>query len=705
VILHPVGPKENEDVATPVLRRAGDLLFNRDLSLLAFHGRVLEEALDPSHPLLERLKFLAIFSSNIDEFFMIRVSGLKEEVDHNVTELSPDGMSPAQILKEIRKQLRPMLAEQARCLEEDVLPQLEAKGIGIVSYSSLSKIEKDKLDAYFMKMVFPILIPLAVDPAHPFPYISNLSLNLGFMVEAEDQPSADDAGGGVKRYFAYIKLPQILPRLIPVGDSASKFVLLEELIEANCASLMKGMRIGKSHLFRITRDADIEIREEEANDLLSVLEQELPKRRFGTSVRMEVSSEMPAEMIDYLRRSVGLTRDDVYVTSGILNARDLMPLYELDRPELKDKPLRSTVPPLLRSRKSIFDVIKEQDVLLHHPYNPYTTITDFIHAAAHDPDVQAIKISLYRTGHDSPIAQALMKASEQGKQVATVIELKARFDEENNIEWAKRLEHAGVNVVYGQLGLKTHCKVALVVRREGDTLRRYVHIATGNYNPTTSTIYTDIGLLTVDEEIGEDVTNLFNYLTGSSRETDYHRLLVAPIQLRERMIGLIERETEHAKAGRPARIVAKINRLTDVPTIAALYRAAQAGVSIELIVRSTCTLRPGVPGLSETINVRSIVGRFLEHSRIYYFANDGEEEVYIGSSDWMPRNFNRRVEVVIPVMDPRLRSDLIDVILDAYLRDNTRARRLLPDGTYERLRPGAGERAIDSQMYFSGGTR
>lgn len=680
------------------------VLFNRELSLLEFHRRVLEEALDPTQPLLERLKFLSIFSSNLDEFFMIRVSGLKERLDHEL-EPSPDGMMPAEQLKAIREQLLPMVAEQMRCLREDILPQLNSHDILLTPYGSLSEDERQALDSYFMKHVFPVLTPQAVDPAHPFPYISNLSLNLGLMVEPiREHGITQSLTGKVEPRFVRIKIPPVVPRLVPVGEGGSKFTYLEELIAANVGTLFPRMRPGKCHTFRVTRDADLEIRDDEAADLLETVEKTLRKRRFGTAVRLEVSSTMPREMVDYLIGSLGLTHEDVYAIDGPLNVSDLMALYQLERPELKDKPIRVTVPAPLRNIKggdSIFEVIKRQDVLLHHPYNSYTTVTDFIHTAAQDPHVLAIKICLYRTGPNSPIPQSLIEASERGKQVTALIELKARFDEEHNIEWAKRLEEAGVHVVYGLLGLKTHCKVVLVVRRENQSLQCYVHIATGNYNPTTSSTYTDFGLLTADEELGADATDLFNFLTGYSRQKEYRRMLVAPVNLRERMLALIERETAHAKAGRPAQIIAKINRLADSQIIRALYEASQAGVPIDLIVRGICMLRPGVPDLSETIRVRSIVGRFLEHSRVFYFANGGEEEVYIGSADWMLRNLDRRVEVVTPIHDSRLKKYLKDIVLAAYLRDNVKARVLKPDGTYERASAAPGEERFDSQMHFA----
>jgi polyphosphate kinase len=463
--------------------------------------------------------------------------------------------------------------------------------------------------------------------------------------------------------------------------------------------LFPGMRAGEAFAFRVTRDADIEIREDEANDLLQMMEQQLRKRRFGTAVRLEVSQTMPGEMMRTLASSLGLGADDVFTIDGPLNVPDLMALYKIDRPELKDRPLSSTIPMALRSADNIFDVIKRQDVLVHHPYNSFSSVTDFINTAATDPDVLAIKMTLYRTGQDSPTVRSLMEASERGKQVAVLVELKARFDEENNIEWARQLERAGVHVVYGLLGLKTHSKLALVVRREADSLRRYVHIGTGNYNPATAKVYTDLGLFTANDQIGADATDLFNYLTGFSRQTEYRRLLVAPVNLRQRLIALIEREIANHREGKPARIIGKINSLTDTKIIRELYKASQSGVPIDLIVRGICSLRPGVPGLSETITVTSIVGRFLEHSRIFYFANGGDEDLYIGSADWMLRNLDRRVELVAPIDESRLKKHLKEV-LDICLSDNVKARRLLPEGLYERVLPGEGEETLDSQARF-----
>ncbi len=676
-------------------------VFNRDLSQLEFFKRVLEEATDESVPLLERLKFLAVFTSNLDEFFMVRVSGLKEMLDISGLQPMPGELEPAQQLKMIRERVLPMVEDQVNCLRTSVLPGLAQHGIEILAYDSLPEREKKVLNHYFMKNVFRVLTPLAVDPAHPFPHIANLSLNIGLTVEVDSNPNEPVTLGSLPR-FVRIKVPPVVPRLVPVGDTGQKFVLLEELIDANLHSVFPSMRLSKSYLFRVTRDADVELRDDQAADLLGRIKESLRERRFGNAVRLEVAETMPQMMVQYLTDALGIESDDVYVMGGILGVGDLMQLYKLDKPGLKDKPIRMSVPAPLTKKSQVFESIKKQDILLHHPYTSYTTVTEFIETAAKDPRVLAIKICLYRTGKNSPIPEALIEASERGKQVTAVVEIKARFDEENNIEWAGRLVEAGVHVVYGLVKLKTHSKVALVIRREDHGLQTYVHIATGNYNPTTSKAYTDLGLLTANAEIGDDATDLFNYMTGFSRPREYTHLMVAPVNLRQRMLALIEREIDHAQAGRPARIMAKINRLTDLEIIDALYRASQAGVPIDLIVRGSCMLRPGVPGLSETVHVRSIVGQFLEHSRIFYFANGGEEDVYIGSADWMMRNLDRRVEVVTPILDANLKRHLKNGVLDAYLKDNTKARVLNSDGLYERVPMAPEEAAFNSQLHFEG---
>jgi len=677
-------------------------VLNRDLCQLEFFRRVLEEATDKSNPVLERLKFLAVFSSNLDEFFMVRVSGLKEMLSIDELGPMPGELTPVEQLDVIRKRVVPIVEEHSRCLRDEVIPELEASGVVIAPYASLSEEEKRNLAVYFKKNIFLVLTPQAVDPSRPFPYISNLSLNIGLTVESNPEDTLAGIPVGPQIRFVRIKVPPVVPRLIPVNKGELKFALVEEVIEANIHSLFPNMHLSKGHLFRVTRDADVEIRDDKAADLLVLIKESLRERRFGLPVRLEVSASMPAEMVEYLTTSLKIEPDDVYQIDGLLDVPDFMELYGINAPELKDKPLKSVVPSALRNKESIFDAIKKQDVLLHHPYTSFATIVDFIDAAANDPDVVAIKMCLYRTGKKSPIPQALIGASERGKQVTAVVEIKARFDEEHNIEWAKRLAESGVHVVYGLVGLKTHSKVALVVRREEHGLQTYTHISTGNYNPTTSRVYTDIGLLTSDSAIGDDASDVFNFLTGFSIQKEYSRLLVAPLNLRQRMMNLIKRETAHALAGRAAHISAKINRLTDLNIIEALYEASQAGVKIDLIVRGACMLRPGEPGLSETIHVRSIVGPFLEHSRIFYFANGGDEEVYIGSADWMARNLDRRVEVVTPVMEPQLKKYLKETVLAAYLRDNVKARVMNSDGSYERPAMAPGEEPFNSQLFFEG---
>jgi polyphosphate kinase len=699
-------PKTGRTRSTTKKSKAGHFLawsvFNQDLSQLEFFRRVLEEATAKSVPLLERLKFLSVFASNLDEFFMVRVSGLKEMLDVGDIKPMPGELNPVDQLKEIRKRVVPMVDMHSRCLREEVIPGLRDRDVEIAPHDSLSRREQTALARYFMKNVFLVLTPQSVDPAHPFPYISNLSLNIGLTVEHEAEHARERSLIGEATRFVRIKVPPVIPRLVPIGKDAKKFVLLEELIAANIHSLFPRMQLSQGHMFRVTRDADVEIRDDKAADLLLLIKESLRERRFGLPVRLEVASTMPREMVEYLTHSLDLEPADVYEIDGVLNAPDLMQLYGLNRTDLKDKPLQVTVPAPLLKKGSFFRSIKEQDQLLHHPYTSFATVTEFINEAARDPKVLAIKICLYRTGTNSPIPKALIEASERGKQVTAVVEIKARFDEANNMEWAERLSESGVHVVYGHVNLKTHGKLTLVVRREDHGLQTYVHIATGNYNPTTSKMYTDLGLLTTDPEIGNDATDVFNFLTGFSMQKEYTRLMVAPVNLRERMLALIERETAHAVAGRPARITAKVNRLTDLGIIEALYLASQAGVAIDLIVRGSCMLRPGVPGLSETVRVRSIVGRFLEHSRIFYFANGSDEEVYIGSADWMPRNLDHRVEVVTPVLDPRLRKYLKDTVLAAYLRDNVQARILNAEGVYERPQIRAGEKRFNSQTYFEG---
>jgi len=671
-------------------------LINRDLSLIEFFRRVLNEALDPQQPILERLKFLAIFSSVIDEFFMIRVSALKEKVGVQA-EVSADGYTRLGLLAEIKRQVTGMVEAQMKCLQDDIIPELARNSIVLTDYESLSDKERAEVNDFFKQRVYPVLTPQAVDPSHPFPYISGGNINIALMVRPELNKRVARALHNVDEFFVRIKIPAFVSRFVPLADD--RFLLIEDLVAANVKLFAPEADPKACYQFRITRDADIEIREAEAQDLLQEMEENLKQRRFGDVVRLEVSSTMPREMVDSLIKSLNITDDDVYTIDGPLKITDAFEITDLNRPDLKETPLNVALPKVFETDESKFDIIRRQDVLLHHPYEPYSVITDFIKEAAVDPDVLAIKMCLYRIGSDSPIAPLLIEASERGKQVTALIEIKARFDEENNIEWGKKLERAGVHVVYGLLGLKTHAKTTLIVRREGDELRRYVHLATGNYNPATSTVYTDLGLLTADEKIGEDATELFNYLTVYSQRESFNKLLVAPITLRKRMLELINREAENAKQGRPARITAKLNRLADAEIVNALYDASRAGVQIDLIIRGICTLRPGVPGMSENIRVRSVVGRLLEHSRVYYFENGGNSEVYIGSSDWMPRNLDRRVEVLTPIEDDRMKWSLRDRYLESYLRDTEKAYELQPDGTYRRPEV-SGDEHFNAQLSF-----
>lgn len=690
--------------------------FNREMSWLEFNNRVLHEAFDPRTPLLERLKFMAIFSSNLDEYFMVRVAALKQQVEAQVSKLTADGRTPQEQLEMISQRLFPMVTQQHRHFEQALRPQLAAQGVYILDYIDLNQEQRIYLQDYFDANIFPVLTPLAIDPGHPFPYISNLSLSLAVVVK--DAATSEE-------FFARVKVPKSFPRFLPLpkelrlqhkGNPAIwTGVPLEQVIAHNLESLFPGMNIQEYYPFRITRNADLELEEDEAEDLLQAIEQELRKRRFGGSaVRMEIHSSTPETVRSMLMREMELNESDVYEIGGLLCLGDLMALMELPLPELKDPPWNPAVPLRLQrlvesedkefdrdrgrdrtlpsSERPAFDedffsILRKQDLMVHHPYHSFSgTVQRFITQAAHDPDVLAIKMTLYRTSGDSPILNALIAAAENGKQVAVLVELKARFDEENNISWARKLEKVGVHVVYGLVGLKTHTKISLVVRREEGRIRRYVHIGTGNYNPKTAKIYTDIGLLSAREALGADLTDLFNYLTGYSRQQAYRKLLVAPVNLRDRMIALIGREIEHCRNGLHSRIVAKMNALVDPKIIAALYEASQAGVQIDLIVRGMCCLRPGIKDISENIRVISIVGRFLEHSRIFYFYNGGQEEVLIGSADWMPRNLDRRVEAVVSIEDPDIAKDLQE-ILGIMLADNRQAWDLQPDGRYIQRRP------------------
>ncbi len=666
---------------------APELYINRELALLDFQDRVLEEAWDPSNPLIERAKFLAIFSSNLSEFYMVRVAGLKQQIAAGVTGLSDDGRTAAEQFALVRERIPRMLASARDCFHQ-LKHELADTGIKLLDYAELTDEQRAVADAYFTSEVFPVLTPLAFDPGRPFPHISNLSMNIAIVVAG---PDGEDR-------FARVKVPKALPRLVPVSDAADTgrghaFVWLEQLVSAHAGVLFPGYQVVASHPFRITRDAEMVIQELEADDLLESIEQGIRRRRFGSVVRMTVEPTMPDHIRDILVENLDMEPADVITIEPPLGMSDLFALAKIDRPDLK---FPTSVPALTvqvsdGADGDIFTAIREHDILLHHPFESFQPVVALIRQAAHDPDVLAIKMTLYRVGADSPIVEALMDAALAGKEVAVLVELKARFDEESNIEWARALEAVGAHVVYGLVGLKTHSKVALVVRREAGKIRRYVHIGTGNYNPVTATLYTDLGLLTCDDKMGEDASALFNLVTGYARKNAYRRFMVAPVDLREGITELVRREMEHAREGRGGHIILKMNSLVDQKMIVLLYEAAQAGVKIDLLVRGVCCLRPGVPGVSEGISVHSIVGRFLEHSRIYYFGNNGEPDVYIGSADLMPRNLDRRVEVLAPVRDPRLVKRLRDEILDAYLGDNVKTRVMRSDGTYERAVSAADE--------------
>jgi len=682
------------------------LYFNRELSLLKFNSRVLEEALDTRHPLLERVKFLSIFANNTDEFFMVRVSGLRRQFAAGVVEAPPDGMTPAEQLAAIRLELQPMLAQQMACWCDDLLPKLTAEGIRVLRYDELKGKQRKLLRHYFDDEIFPILTPLAFDPGHPFPHISNLSINLAVVV--------DEPMGGQR--FARLKIPGLLPRLLRIPEEeeaesyevlglksvvGNNFVWIEEVVIANLDRLFPGMDIVAAYPFRVTRDADLEIEEDEASDLLAAIEESVGLRQFGSAVRLEVDQHMPKEIRDILVANLGLDRYLVYTADGPIGLADIMELTEVDHPELKDVPFIPYISHSFSGDESIFSVIRRRKhILLYHPYDSFSPVVDFLREAARDPQVLAIKQTLYRVGTNAPVVDALLEARENGKQVAVLVELKARFDEENNIVWARALERDGVHVIYGLMGLKTHAKLCMVVRREGDGMRRYVHLATGNYNAVTARVYTDMGYFTCDPEIGADVADLFNALTGYSRKETYRKLLVAPGLMRQQVLERIEREIERHKANGDGYLAFKMNQLVDTDCIKALYHASQAGVKIDLQVRGVCCLRPGVPGVSETITVTSIVGRFLEHTRIYYFHNGGDGEILLGSADLMPRNLDRRVETLFPIEDPELLKAVRDDILLIHLKDNVQARELTSSGAYRRIQAQSNEERLNTQLWM-----
>ncbi|QUF02853.1 RNA degradosome polyphosphate kinase [Actinosynnema pretiosum subsp. pretiosum] len=683
-------PAATNDLTTVDL--PDDRYFNRELSWLDFNARVLALAEDSSQPLLERAKFLAIFASNLDEFYMVRVAGLKRRQETGLSVRSADGLSPSEQLNSIYKRAQELVEQHARAFLDHVGPELEKHAISIVSWAQVTDFERLRLSNYFTEQVFPVLTPLAVDAAHPFPYISGLSLNLAVMVR--------DPEGGMDR-FARIKVPDNVPRLVRVesdrASSSATFLPVEELIAAHLGDLFAGMTVRECHAFRVTRNADLEVEEDRHEDLLLALEKELARRRFGPPVRLEVAGDMTEHMLERLLREMEVDEQDVVQVPGLLDLSCLWQLYGLDRKQLKDRPFVPSTHPAFVERetpKSIFATLREGDVLVHHPYDSFSTsVQRFIEQAAADPHVLAIKQTLYRTSGDSPIVDALIDAAEAGKQVVALVEIKARFDEQANIKWARALEKAGVHVVYGLVGLKTHCKTSLVVRQEGSTIRRYCHIGTGNYNPKTARLYEDVGILTAEPTIGSDLTDLFNVLTGYARQDHYRTLMVAPYGVRRGIVERIDREIEHARAGRPSGVMIKVNSLVDEEVVDSLYRASMAGVPVDVLVRGVCALKPGVPGLSENIRVRSILGRFLEHSRLFHFTGCGEH--WIGSADMMHRNLDRRVEVLVRVTDPRLTGQL-EAVVESALEPTTRCWVLQPDGEWE-ASPADGGRVRDHQ--------
>lgn len=692
--------KPPQDLSDP------SLYLNRELSGIKFIERVLEEALDTNHPLLERLKFLSIFSNNLDEFFMIRVSGLRKQMEASAHhKIPPDGLLPFEQLALIRQQLLPKLEESYNCWKNDLLPKLKKKGINVLHYDQLKRKQRKLLRSYFKKEIYPALTPLAFDPGHPFPHISNLSMNLAVVVH--------DSKHGQR--FARLKVPKIYSRLIsiPSEESADEyqelglndrgstnFVWIEEIISANLDLLFPGLNVEAAYPFRVTRDADPEIEEDEASDLLSAIEESVRERQFGSAIRLEIDISMPDQVRDILQTNLDVASYQIYVVDGPIGLSDVMELMEINRPELKDKPFKPSIPPSLSTDESIFSVIRRKNILLYHPYDSFEPVIRFIREAARDPEVLAIKMTLYRVGPDSPVVAALMDARENGKQVAVLVELKARFDEANNIIWAKSLERAGVHVVYGLIGLKVHAKVCVVIRHEPDGIRRYIHMGTGNYNDVTARLYSDLGYFTCDPNIGKDVSALFNGLTGYSRKDEYKKLLVAPGGMLQGIISRIDREIQVHEQQGDGYLAFKMNSLVDSHCIEALYRASRAGVRIDIQARGICCLRPGIPGISDNITVTSIVGRFLEHPRIYYFRNGGDEEILIGSADLMPRNLYRRVETLFPIEDKKIKISLRDEILNIHLRDNVKARLMLPDGDYEPVTRGVDEEIMNSQEWM-----
>jgi polyphosphate kinase len=670
--------------------------INRELSWLEFNHRVLEEALDASNPLLERVKFFCIVSSNLDEFFEVRVAGLKQQIESDVVERSMDGLTASETFRAIVKRVRRMVAAQYACWRKELAPALAASGIRLLQLAELEPADLAWVEDYYRTQVRPVLTPLAIDPAHPFPQLLNKSLNL--IVRLEMARNRE-----VLKHMAVVQIPRILPRMVklPRADGRQDYVYLDRLIGHYLADLFPGTKLLGYWPFRVTRNSELYIDEEETANLLKAVENELHNRRKGDAVRLEVDHECPPFIRELLLKTLRLGEDDLYLIDGPLKPRRLMALTAGDHsPELRDPPFVAPEAAWLRERSDLFAAIRERDILLHHPYENFNTIVAFLEQAASDPDVLAIKQTLYRTGGDPRIIGALENAVRNGKQVTAVVELRARFDEANNIEWARQLEEAGVHVVYGLVGYKIHAKSCLVVRREGHDIRRYVHLATGNYNPTTARLYTDLSLLTCRPQFGEEITNLFNLLTGICQFRGMRKLLTAPFELSDRLLELIERETENARKGLPARIILKLNSLAERRVIEALYRASQAGVRIDLIVRGICCLRPGLKGISENITVRSIVDRFLEHSRVYYFENACQPQVFVSSADWMPRNFFARIELAFPIEDGNLRERIIGEVLAISLADTAKARCLQPDGSYRRAAPARGGNPCRSQFEF-----
>jgi polyphosphate kinase len=682
--------------------------INRELGLLEFQSRVFEEVMDEHNPLLERVKFLGILGSNLDEFFMVRVGGLVMQRDAGVYSLTKDGLTPNQQLIEIRKIANKLMVESRTYWQNTIYPLLEKNGIHILSYSQLTDRQREFVNGYFEEVVYPTLTPLAFDPGHPFPHISNLSLNLAISIQDENQ----------EEHFARVKVPSSLPQIVPIKRSSGGyrrdgstprhhyFIWLSDLIKENINALFPGMKILETHPFHVTRNADFEIQELEAGDLLEVMEESVRNRRFGKVIRLIVDQSMPAHIQDLLGQNLDMDNRDIYALNPPMNMYSLMDLTQIDIPHLKYRPFIQSVPDRFRQKenfdsRTIFSMIRAHDILLHHPYDSFLPIVDFLRAAARDPNVLTIKMTLYRVGKNSPIVKTLLEARrDYGKQVAVLVELKARFDEESNIGWARMLEQEGVHVTYGLVGLKTHCKIALVVRKEGENIRRYMHLGTGNYHHVTANLYEDMGIFTADEDIGADASDVFNYLTGYSAKKEYRKLLIAPINLRQKFEAMIDREISIHKKQQNGHLLFKMNSLVDPVIIKKLYQASQVGVKVDLIIRGICSLRPGIKGLSDNIRVISILGRFLEHSRVYYFHNDGKEEIYLGSADLMPRNLNQRVEILFPVEDKVLVRQIRKNILELYLHDNVKTRVMKSDGSYIKLKPSSPRRAKNAQKIF-----